>query len=296
MQTVVPELTMNRATVARIAIGQLTLGRISVGELIATDLGVGVHSGRAELRDVHITVTLTFRLVWSLHVPMPWWVPDITIAESTADLGSAVVPFPFGDAEIPGLQDINLLIPELRAGGIVTDADSVLGLELTQVQAEGVRAFDVNLPTAGFQLAGLALTAANVNDVSVPAATVRGATIRSVQGAPVRVPTLRLRGLNLPAAAANDVGSGPLDLTINRAEPFEIPPDPLSLGGVLKVQLRVDASARTRVAQMRLSGVTASAGARTIELRNVTVPYGAVEVTLSDLGLDVLEIPLVGVA
>jgi hypothetical protein len=252
-----------------------------------------VHSGRAELRDVHVTVTLRLKLVWSIHVPLPWPFDDITIAESTTPLGSVSLPFPFGNAEINELRDINLLIPELLASGIVTDADPMSGLELAEVRADGIQVFDVNLPTAGFTLAGLALTAANVNNVSVPATTVHGVTIRSVQGPPVRVPSLRLSGLNLPAAAANDVASGPFALPLRRADPFETPRLDL---GVLKVKLQVDASAFTRVAQMSLSGVTASASAQMIELRNVTVPYGAVDVTLSDLGLDVLEIPLVGVA
>jgi hypothetical protein len=62
------------------------------------------------------------------------------------------------------------------------------------------------------------------------------------------------------------------------------------------VALRVEARARTRVAQMRLSGVQVGAIARAVEVRDVTVPFSAGQLTLSDLGLDVLEIPLLGVA
>jgi hypothetical protein len=50
------------------------------------------------------------------------------------------------------------------------------------------------------------------------------------------------------------------------------------------------------VDQMRMSGVQASASAETIELQNVTLPYGAVELTLSDLGIQTIDIPLIGVA
>jgi len=297
MQTVVPEVAIDQATIARIGIGQLTLGQISVGELVAAGVRMGVHSGRAELSDVRVTVTLRFRLVWSVHIPLPWPFPDFTISETVTPLGSLTLPpFPFGDAEIPGLEDINLQIPQLLASGVVTEAEPITGLELTGVRANDVRVLDVTLPTGGFSFAGLSLTGANANDLSVPATAVRGVAVRQLTSSPIRLPSFRLRGLDLPAAAANDIGSGPIDLFIDRSDPFTIPTEgPLDLE-VLTVELEVEASARTEVAQMKLSGVQASASAETIELRNVTIPFGAVEVTLGDLGLDVIEIPLVGVA
>ncbi|MBM7808058.1 hypothetical protein JOD57_003895 [Geodermatophilus bullaregiensis] len=292
MQTVVPDIRMARATIARVAIGQLALGPITVGELIAGDLRVGMRSGRVELQNLEVILEARLLLIWSIRIPLPWPFDDIVIAETTTDLGTVSLPFGFGSPAIPGLENIDLQIPELRAADLVTEADPITGLELSGVQAEGVQVFELTLPTAGFQFNGLALTGVNLNDVTAPAAAIRGVAARSVQSAPLQVPSLRLRGLDLPAAAANDVSSGPIELAVP-GPPFQTPP--LSLG-VLGVQLRIEASARTRIAQMRLSDVQVGANARTIELRNVTIPYGAVEVTLSDLGLDVLEIPLVGVA
>jgi hypothetical protein len=293
MHTVVPEVTIARAHVARVGIGRLDLGPIAVGELIVGDVRVGLASGQVDLRGVRVTVGLTFTLLWSVKVPLPWPFDDITITEQESPLGSASVTFPSLDAEIPGLRNIDLQIPQLRAAGITTEADPVTGLELTGLQAEEIRLVDLALPTAGFQLAGLALTAVNVNDVAVPAAGVRTVTVRQVGGAPVSLPALRLRGLSLPGAAAGDVSSGPFDLDIRPADPFPIPGVDL---GVLTAGLRVEATAHTEVDQMRMSGVQMSATAGTVEVRNVTVPFTAGQLTLSDLGLDVVEIPLLGVA
>ncbi|WP_448628518.1 hypothetical protein [Geodermatophilus sp. URMC 64] len=293
MQTVVPEARIDRAHVARVGIGRLELGPLSVGELIAGDVRMGIRSGRAELRGVRVTVQLRFSLLWSIRVPLPWPFDDIVITEQESSLGRMDLPFAFGDADIPSLQDIDLRIPRLSAAGVVTQADPVTGVELTDVQAEGVQLVDLTLPSAGFTFAGLALTAVNVNDVAVPAAGVRTVAVRQVRGAPARLPALRLRGLDLPAASAGDVGSGPIDLTVNRSQPLDTVPVPL---GVLTAALRVRAGARTQVAQMRLSGVQAGASAGTVELRDVTVPFSAGQLTLADLGLDTLEIPLLGVA
>jgi hypothetical protein len=62
------------------------------------------------------------------------------------------------------------------------------------------------------------------------------------------------------------------------------------------VALRVDAGARTRVAKLRLSDMKVGASVRTVEVRDVTVLFRAGQLTLSDLGLDVLAVPLLGVA
>jgi hypothetical protein len=96
-----------------------------------------IRSGRAELGEVHVTVQLRFRLMWSLVIPLPWPFPDIVITEQVIDLGALELPFGFGDAEIPGLRDIDLQIPQLRATGVVTEVDPVTGVEVTDVQADG---------------------------------------------------------------------------------------------------------------------------------------------------------------
>lgn len=295
MQTTIPEVTAARADVARIAIGQLRVGPIDVGRLVVTNARFGVHAGQAQLRDVHLTMSLDFRLVWSIVIPLPWPFDDITIVERTTPLGTLAIPFPFGDATVPGLQDITLDIPQLVANDVTTAVDPLTGLQLTDVAAQGFRAFDIALPTAGFGLAGLGLTGVKVNQVDVPGVSVSGASVRQVDGAPVAVPAVRLRGLALPAASANDIASGPLDLTVDRDDPFSIPPGGSLNLGILRVGLRVFASARMEVARMQLSNVQASASAETIELQDVTVPYGAVEVTLSDLGISTIDVPLIGV-
>ncbi len=295
MQTVIPDVTIARAGVARIGIGRLDVGPIAVGQLIASDVALELRSGRAELADVRVTVRLRFSLLWSLRVPLPWPFDDIVLAEREDALGSMRLPtFRFGDAEIPQLRDIDLRIPELRAPGIVVAADPVTGLEVTGVQAQEIHVADLTLPTAGFSLGGgLGLTALNVNDVSVPAAGAGSVAIREVEGAPVRLPAASLRDLVLPAASAGNVGSGPIDLSIDRSDPFDTPSVPLPF---IRVALRVRASARTQVAQMRLTGLQAGASVGSVEVRDVTVPFRAGELTLSDLGLDVLEIPMVEVA
>ncbi len=190
MQTTIPEVTVDRANVGTTRDRPALNRSISVGRLLVTNAKFGILAGQARLRDVHVTVGMRFELVWSLQIPLPWPFDDITIAETTTPLGTLAVPFAFGDADVPGLQNINLNIPQFGCGGGHDDRGPGYWLQLTGVVAEGVRAFDIALPTARFGLAGLGLTGVSINQVGVPAMGVRGVVVRQVKGAPVTLPAL----------------------------------------------------------------------------------------------------------
>jgi hypothetical protein len=292
MHASVPSAEIAHAGIASIDVGRLSLGQISIGHLTVTNAAVGITAGQALLRDVTVTVRLDFQLVWSLRVPLPWPFDDIVISERTSNLGGVELPVPFGDAEIPGLNDINLIIPSITADNVTTTADPVDTLRIDDVAAEGIQVTDITLPTAGFTLTGLGLNGIEVDRVAVPAAGVGGATVQHVRGAPISLPSLQLHNLGLPEAAVNDITSGTLNIPLRRVAPYNGPTIPL---GILHVQLRVLASARTRVGQMQMTGVRTHANVGTVELRNVTVPFDVVNLTLSNLGLDTISIPLIGV-
>ncbi len=86
-----------------------------------------------------------------------------------------------------------------------------------------------------------------------------------------------------------------MDLPFVPQVQFRVPPSPLDLG-VLTVQLKISPSASAHVNRLLLTGVKASANVGTIEVRDVTLPYEALNLTLSDLGIETIEIPTIGVA
>lgn len=65
--------------------------------------------------------------------------------------------------------------------------------------------------------------------------------------------------------------------------------------GVLDVTLRVTPGARLQADQLRLSGVRSSAAVGSIELRDVVLPYEVLDLTLSQIGLEALELPKIEV-
>lgn len=274
-----------RLDVGRVSVGEISLGEISIGELRLSDARVAIHSGHALLRDVHVTMHLDFTVDWSVGI-------DLGIADfsdsGTDSLGSVTIPFDLDDWEIPGLRNINLDISQLTAPNLRVSADPIPNLRLTGLAAEGVRVSEATLPSAGFTLGGVGLTSVAVDDVTLPAATVKTASVGHVGGAPLTVPSLRLRGLNLPAAAVNDIRSDSLDIPLQRRERMRV--GGLDLG-FLSLKLFVRPSAGTRVARMDMTDVRSQVSAGIIDVSNVRVPFDVHNLTLADLGIHSIDVP-----
>ena len=291
MKATIPSLSVASGRVAQIAVGEVQIGPVDVGELVLDNTAVGIRSGQARLLGMAVRVTLRFDLVWRIHIGLPWPFDDINVG-GTDFLGSATIPFPPVNASIPSLTNINLNIPQLVGRNIRADADPVSGLRLDAVDADTIRVADALVPTPDFALNGLGLTSFALDAVGLPGAHVGSATIRRVTGSPISLTALRLRNLALPAANAADILSSGVDVPFNQ-DPFDI--GPLDLG-ILRVSVRVTPSAQAHVDRLRLSGVHVSATVGAIEVREVRLPYDALNLTLSDLGINSIEIPTIGVA
>jgi len=295
MKATVPNLRAARASVGQVAVGQVAVGPISIGQLVLRDTKMAIKSGQALMQGMRMTVRLKFTLLWRVQIPLPWPFDDIDVGGDSVNLGTAEMTFAFPNTSIPSLTNINLTLPQITGANVTATADPITGLALSSVVADNIAATNVSLPTAGFTLSGLGLGSAGIDGLGVPSTRIAGAKVGRVKGAPLNLGALVLRGLALPSAAANNISSGAMDIPFVPQVVFNMPPSPLDLG-VLTVQVKVSPSASAHVERLLLTGVTASANVGTIEVRNVTLPYEALNITLSDLGIETIEIPTIGVA
>ena len=294
MKAAVPTVGAARATIGHLAVGQLAVGPIRIDRLSVQDAVFAVRSGRAQLRGVALSVRLDFALEWSIGIDLPFPIPDFE-AGATTELGGVTIPFPPIDADIPGLRDIDLNIAGLVATDAQVRADPVTGLALDSVVAVGTRAAGVTVPAQDVTVSGLGLDGIAIDDVGVPAATVATAAVDRVTGAPLRLGRLALHDLTLPRAAAGDITSSGFDVPFTLPDGGQIRLPGVDLG-VLEVALIVRPSASAHVDLLRLTGVTAGATVGTVEVTGVTLPYEALGLTVSDLGVETIDIPTIGVA
>ncbi len=292
MKVAIPEVDVQGASLASIAVGHVGIGPIQIGELVVDNTDVSMSAGLGVLRNVRATVTLHITLSWHIHIGLPWPFDDIDFGDSY-DLGSPNFSVTVGDVTIPGLNNVQVHIPSLTASNLsAASVDPLANLHLGTASAEQVRARNVALPSAGFSLAGLALTSVQGSAVSVPAAGVDEVTIGRVHGDPITIGTFALRGLNLPSASIPDITSqAPLDIPANlRARTFTMP------AGILSLSLTIRPSALLHVEQLRITNAHASASVGRIVLRNVVLPYEVLNLTLSQIGINTIGIPAFTVA
>jgi hypothetical protein len=285
MQLKVPQLTVKQAGLQTISIGQLGIGPISVGSLALSNIGFTLNAAHALLQDVNVTVTIKITVEWHIHIGLPDGIPDINIGD-TYDLGSFDFSLPVGNITIPSLSNLKFEIPSVTAQNLSLNA-SPLGVQLTNVAADNIHAADAVLPQNGFTIAGLALGSLSGGGIGVPAATVGQATVQHLHGDPAKIPSLALGGLQLPAVQIPSIMS-----TIPLSIPADLQgPSPGFDAGILKLAIHIYPSVLMRIEHLQIMGATADASVGQAVLHDVTLPYDALNLTLSQIGIDTIDIP-----
>ena len=246
---------------------------------------VSMSAAQGVLQNMSVTVTLHITVEWHVHVGLPDGIPDIDIGD-TYDLGSFSFSMPVGNVVIPGLNNLHFHIPSLTAQNLAVSANPV-GVQLSNVVADQLHATDVVLPSQGFTIAGLTLTSLAGNGVGVPAAKLGQATVAHLHGDPLRIHALTLGGLNLPAAQIPVISSSaPLTIPANLQGP-----SPGFDAGLLRVAIHIIPSVLTHIDHLEITGANANATVAQLVLHDVSLPYDALNVTLSQIGLDTIDIP-----
>src|SRR5437773_2260098 len=111
MKATIAHADVTQIEATRLGIGQIVIGPISVGQLTVYDAGLQINAGHGHLDNLRVTVSLRFELTWGLHIDMPWPIPDID-ESGTEYLATVSIPLDFGDANIPGLSNINVTLAQ----------------------------------------------------------------------------------------------------------------------------------------------------------------------------------------
>lgn len=290
MEVNVPKLQIQQAGLTSISVGQIAIGPITVESLTLDDADFTLTGAQGLLRNVSVTISIKVSVEWHVHVGLPDGIPDIDVGD-TYDLGSLSFPASVGDISIPALNNVHINIAALNAQNL-SAAASPLSLQLHNAVAEGIVTNSVTLPSAGFTLSGLDLNSVEAEALSVPAAKIDQATVRELHGDPITIPSFALNNLHLPAAQIPKVSSSsPLDVPATlqtRSIGFD--------AGLLRLSINLTPSALSHIEHLDITNAHASATVNRVSLQNVVLPYHALNLTLSQIGINTIEIPALAVA
>lgn len=289
MRVRVPEGQIAQLGVQEIDIGQLNAGPLSIGTLVLTDTHLGIGTGSAELVNLRVTVSVEMSLAWRVTVKIPlvddWtWSGDL-------DLGAKSIRVQLGDVTCPGLDSLDVDLPSLTIDNVTAALGPIRHLHLGALVAEQIAARDAVLPVPDFQVTGLGVGRVQVAGASVPAGTVGSTAIERVSGQAFPVGTVTIPGLDLPEMTIDDVSSDAVDVEA-RSNVIRQGADL----GVLDVTLSLSPTVRTQLDQLRLSNVRSTGSIASVEMRDVVLPYEALGVTLSQIGIHDISVPTIEVS
>lgn len=288
MKAIIPETHIAKVSVQQVDVGKLSAGPLSVRKLVLDAVHVGVSTGTARLRNLRVTLSLRMTLDWDVGVDIPWvgrfgW-------NGTIDFGTQTATVPLGNVSVPGLQSLSLDLGSVSVNNVDAVIGAIQNLRLGALVVEQVRANNLVVPTPGFQLSGFGLAKAELDGVSVPSGSATDATVKHIHGQALPLGTVTIPGLSLPQANVGDLSSQAVDVNAS-SNPFLFVAD----AGVLKVTLNLTPGTRMQIDELRLTGVRAGTSVGSLELQNVVLPYDVLDVTLSQLGIDTIDVPKIEV-
>jgi hypothetical protein len=293
LKALVPQTNVAKVGVQQLDIGELNIGPASIGKLVLDSVRVGVSTGSVKMRDLRVTISLAMSLDWKVSVtidlPGPWD-PDFTW-DGTISFGTQSITVPFGDVNLPGLGTLTLDVPNVTAHNLTAAFGAIRDLRLGPLLAEEIRANNLVAPPPGFQVTGIGLGRLGLDDVMVPSSTLSDVEIGHVHGEQLPLGVVRIPNFELPQASLGQISSQGVDVNAV-SRPFEFVAD----AGVLEITLRLTPGARTRIGELHLNDVRSTTSIGSIELQDVTLPYDVLDLKLSQLGIETIEVPKIEVS
>ena len=288
MRTTVSEADIQRLGIDTISVGQVGIGPIRIGQLVLTDLEVNTTAAGAELRNFRVTITHAISLDWHLHIEIPGHLID---ESGTEDLPDPVFTCNFGNISVPGLENIKIDVASLTANDVEATAAPLANLQLGAAVAEQLRARNLTLPSQGFTIAGLGLGGLQAAGFGAPGASLESLAIGRLHGEAVPLGGMTLTNLALPSASVADIVGQGVDVTATpRGKAYH-----LDLG-CLDLTLKIKPKAEAQIDELVISNPSASTSIGRIELHNVVAPYELLNLTLSQIGIETVQVPTVAIA
>jgi hypothetical protein len=277
-----PRFTAASGSAASVRIGEIRLENASVDRVDIRNVATTLNTGAISLDDARAIVAVRVFVDWSYDV-------FFDSGSGSTALGTIEFPFDIGDIDIPRLDNIRLAVPSATLRDIIAAVHPVRDLALGGAALNALRLEDTLLPSAGFALGGLTLGAVNLTDVRLPRSSTARVTLGSFTPAgPLLLPSLRIDGVELPAASAPRVSSAGLVAVPNAVASER------TLGGLnfgfLRFDLRIQPTLDIFIAALTIRNLAASATIERVDLRDLRASVDLRNLELERVELEQLHV------
>lgn len=277
-----PSFTAASGSAAAVHIGEIRLENASVDRVDVQHVSTTFSTGAVSLDNA--------RAIVAIRVFFDWWY-DVGFSSDSGreTLGTFDFPFDIGNIDIPRLTNISLAVPSASLRDITAAVQPVRNLNLGGATFSALEVDNALLPAAGFGLGGLSLGAVTLTDVRVPgASTARLAVGTFAPDRQLVLPSLRIDGVELPAAAAPRITSQGLIRVPHAVASARTLPG-VSFG-IFGFTLGIQPTLDIFIDALTIRDLAATATIEHIDLRDVRASVGVSNLELSRVDLRDLHV------
>jgi len=290
MKITIPQTKIASSRVQQVNVGEIRIGPVKIDQMTLNNVHVQGSTGIAEMRNVNLALTMAFGLDWRVGVTisMPDGIPDVDFSDSgTLDLGTLRLGIGLGDVTLPGLAALAFDVSSLVTNDISAMVGPMKNLNLGAALAERIQTQNLVAPASGFNINGLGVAGISGAGIGIPDAAVAAATIGRLSGGSLPMPDLRIPGVELPQTTIPSLASQNVDAASNPI----VSKMPGVDVGLLAATLKVTTTAALHLDELRIDNIRAGATIGEIALKNVVLPYEILDVTLSQIGIETIDVP-----
>jgi hypothetical protein len=284
----IPDASVATLSVGTVDVRQVAVGPMDVGRLVLNDLHVDLSTGEASFEDLRVTITLDLRLDWRVTIKIP--LAGNFSWNGTVKMGSHSFTVRLGDLTVPGLRSFSLDLPSSTVDRLQAVVAPLQDLHLGQLLVEQLRLQGITAPVPDLTVTGLGIGRIGLAGLGVPAATSTTATIERVSGGTLPIGQVTIPDLRVPEVSAGRISSESIDAS-GTSNTVRFVAD----AGVLTLTLHTAPGARIRARELRLSNLRTGVAIGAVELHDVVLPYELLGLTLSDIGIDTIDVPVIEV-
>jgi hypothetical protein len=284
----IPDASVATLSVGTVDVRQVAVGPMDVGRLVLNDLHVDLSTGEASFEDLRVTITLDLRLDWRVTIKIP--LAGNFSWNGTVKMGSHSFTVRLGDLTVPGLRSFSLDLPSSTVDRLQAVVAPLQDLHLGQLLVEQLRLQGITAPVPDLTVTGLGIGRIGLAGLGVPAATSTTATIERVSGGTLPIGQVTIPDLRVPEVSAGRISSESIDAS-GTSNTVRFVAD----AGVLTLTLHTTPGARIRARELRLSNLRTGVAIGAVELHDVVLPYELLGLTLSDIGIGTIDVPVIEV-
>jgi hypothetical protein len=284
----IPDASVATLSVGTVDVRQVAVGPMDVGRLVLNDLHVDLSTGEASFEDLRVTITLDLRLDWRVTIKIP--LAGNFSWNGTVKMGSHSFTVRLGDLTVPGLRSFSLDLPSSTVDRLQAVVAPLQDLHLGQLLVEQLRLQGITAPVPDLTVTGLGIGRIGLAGLGVPAATSTTATIERVSGGTLPIGQVTIPDLRVPEVSAGRISSESIDAS-GTSNTVRFVAD----AGVLTLTLHTTPGARIRARELRLSNLRTGVAIGAVELHDVVLPYELLGLTLADIGIGTIDVPVIEV-